>query len=91
MNYSRFLAMIATSTAIMLGLMYLNSYSIIEHAFWSETRFYMAFVMGAAMAVVMLSFMLGMYKDKGKNAFIYIGSIIVFASALFLVRSQTTV
>ena len=83
--------MIATSTAVMLGLMYLNSYSIIEHAFWSETRFYMAFVMGAAMAVIMLSFMLSMYKDKGKNVLIYIGSIIVFAGALFLVRSQITV
>lgn len=91
MKYSRFFAMIATSTAVMLGLMYLNSYSIIEHAFWSETRFYMAFVMGAAMAVVMLSFMLGMYKDKGKNLLIYAGSIIVFAGALFLVRSQVTV
>lgn len=91
MKYSRFFAMIGTSTAVMLGLMYLNSYSIIEHAFWSETRFYMAFVMGAAMAVVMLSFMLGMYKDKGKNILIYAGSIIVFAGALFLVRSQAMV
>ena len=91
MKYSRFFAMITTSTAVMLGLMYLNSYSIIEHAFWSETRFYMAFVMGATMAIVMLSFMLGMYKDKGKNILIYTGSIVVFAGALFLVRSQVTV
>ncbi len=91
MKYSRFFAMIATSTAVMLGLMYLNSYSIIEHAFWSETRFYMAFVMGAAMVVAMLSFMLGMYKNKGKNILIYTGSVLVFAGALFLVRSQVTV
>ena len=91
MNYSRFFAMIGTSTVVMLGLMYLNSYSIIEHAFWSETRFYMAFVMGAAMAVVMLSFMLGMYKNKNTNAAIYVGSVLVFSLALFLVRNQTTV
>ena len=91
MKYSRFFAMIATSTAVMLGLMYLNSYSIVEHAFWSETRFYMAFVMGAAMAIVMLSFMLGMYKNKAVNAGIYIGGIVVFALALFLVRSQVSV
>lgn len=64
MNYSRFFAMIATSTVIMLGLMYLNFYSIIEHAFWSETRFYMALVMGAAMAIIMLSFMLAMYEKR---------------------------
>lgn len=91
MKYSRFFMMIATSTAVMLSLMYLNSYSIIDHAFWSETRFYMAFVMGAAMAVIMLSFMLGMYKDQKKNAIIYVGSVLVFAGALFLVRSQVTV
>lgn len=38
--------------------------------------------MGAAMAVIMLSFMLAMYKNKGVNWAIYIGSIIVFAGAL---------
>ncbi|MBI1302044.1 MAG: DUF305 domain-containing protein [Alphaproteobacteria bacterium] len=89
-NYTRFFAMIGTSTAVMLGLMYLNTYAL-DHVFWSETRLYMAFIMGAAMAVVMLSFMLGMYKNKGKNMLIYVGSVIVFALALFLVRSQTTV
>lgn len=89
-NYKKFMAMIATSTILMLGLMYLNTYSI-DHVFWSETRFYMAFVMGATMAIIMLSFMLGMYKDKVKNIFIYSGSILVFVLALFLVRSQITV
>ncbi|MFW5636537.1 MAG: DUF305 domain-containing protein, partial [Thermodesulfobacteriota bacterium] len=54
-------------------------------------RFYMAFIMGAAMAVIMLSFMLAMYKNTKVNIAIYIGSVIVFAVALFLVRSQTTV
>lgn len=89
-NYKKFMAMIATSTIVMLGLMYLNTYSI-DHVFWSETRFYMAFVMGATMAIIMLSFMLGMYKDKVKNIFIYGGSVLVFVLALFLVRSQITV
>ena len=89
-NYLRFILMIATSTAVMLGLMYFNTY-VWEHVFWSETRFYMAFVMGAAMAVVMLSFMLGMYKDKKLNLSIYAGSVLVFGVALFLIRSQVTV
>jgi hypothetical protein len=35
--------------------------------------------------------MLGMYKNKGKNILIYTGSVLVFAGALFLVRSQVTV
>lgn len=90
MKYSRFFAMIVASTIVMLGLMYLNTYAL-EHALWSETRFYMAFIMGAAMAVIMLSFMLGMYKDSKVNTTIYLGSIVVFALALFLVRSQATV
>ena len=88
--YGRFFAMIATSTAVMLGLMYVNTY-LWPHLFWSETRFYMAFVMGAAMAVVMLSFMLGMYKSRKMNIAIYAGSIAIFAVALWLVRSQVTV
>lgn len=89
-NYTKFFAMIGTSTVVMLGLMYLNTYAI-DHVTWSETRFYMAFLMGAAMALVMLSFMIGMYKDKTKNFLIYAGSVIVFIGALFLVRSQITV
>jgi Domain of unknown function (DUF305) len=82
--------MIATSTLVMLGLMYLNTYQL-DHIRWSETRAYMALIMGASMAVVMLSFMLGMYGDRRKNAAIYAGSIAVFAMALYLVRSQGTI
>jgi hypothetical protein len=88
--YLRFGAMIATSTLIMFGLMYLNTYSA-DHVFFSETRAYMAFVMGAAMAVIMLSFMLHMLDNRRLNVGIYIGSAVVFAVALWLVRSQTTV
>jgi len=90
MKYSRFFAMIFTSTAVMLFLMYLNTYAI-DHVLWSETRFYMAFIMGASMAIVMLSFMLSMYENKKVNISIYVGSAIIFGLALFLVRSQTTV
>ena len=89
-SYAKFGAMIAASTAVMFVLMYLNTYAL-EHVFFSETRFYMAFVMGAAMAVIMLLFMLGMYKNSKVNMGILIGSVVVFAGALWLVRSQTTV
>ncbi len=90
MSYWRFGAMVATSTIIMYGVMYLNTYSF-EHVMWSETRAWMALVMGAVMAVVMLSFMLNMYKKKMMNIAIYGGSVLVFIAALWLVRSQTTV
>lgn len=89
-KYARFGLMIATSTVVMFGLMYLNTYRF-DHVFFSETRVYMAFVMGATMGVIMLLFMLGMYDNKKLNAGILIGSVAVFAAALWLVRSQTTV
>ena len=89
-NYWRFMAMVATSTAIMFGLMYLNTYEL-DHVFWSETRFWMTFVMGGMMMIVMLLFMWGMYKDKTKNFIILAVGALVFAVALWLVRSQATV
>ncbi|MEO7134628.1 MAG: DUF305 domain-containing protein [Vicinamibacterales bacterium] len=89
-GYARFGAMIETSTIVMFGLMYLNTYQY-DHVFFSETRAYMALVMGATMAVVMLTFMLGMYKNRRVNIGIVGGSVAVFAVALWLVRSQTTV
>ncbi|GAB5494319.1 MAG: DUF305 domain-containing protein [Phototrophicaceae bacterium] len=89
-KYLNFAAMILTSMIVMFGLMYLNTYEI-SHVEWSETRFYMTFIMGAAMAVIMLTFMRGMYTSNKTNLAIYIGSLIVFLGALFLVRSQTTV
>ena len=58
--------MIATSTVVMFGLMYLNTY-LISHVFWSETRAYMALLMGATMAIIMLAFMLSMYSSKAIN------------------------
>lgn len=88
--YLRFGAMIVTATVIMLGLMYLNTYQL-DHVTFSETRTYMAIVMGGTMAVVMLGFMLDMYSKKGVNLAILVGSIVVFAGALWLVRSQQTV
>jgi len=89
-NYGTFAAMIGTSMVVMFGLMYLNSYEF-SHVRWSETRFYMTFIMGAAMAVIMLSFMRGMYTNSKSNMAIYVGSLLIFVAALFLVRSQTTV
>ena len=90
MSYYRFAAMIATSTLVMYGLMYLNSYAL-DHVYFSQTRAWMALYMGAAMAVIMLSFMLGMYGNKAVNAAIFLGSGLAFVAALHLLRSQATV
>lgn len=90
MGYGRFAAMIATSTVVMFGLMYLNTYAL-DHVYFSETRAYMALYMGAVMAAMMLGFMLSMYTDKRMNLVIAVASAAVFAGGLWLVRSQATV
>ena len=87
MSYWRFAAMIATSTVVMLVLMY----SLVleaAHVRFSDTRFLMAAYMGAAMAIIMLAFMLGMYKDRRKNTAIFVGAAVIFAFGLWLARSQ---
>ncbi|WP_114947929.1 DUF305 domain-containing protein [Microvirga calopogonii] len=89
-KYMRFGAMIVTSTVVMFALMYLNVYSS-DHIYFSQTRAWMALVMGATMAIVMLAFMLGMYSNAKANLAIFLGSVVVFAVALYLVRSQDTV
>ncbi len=48
-------------------------------------------MMGATMAIIMLAFMLGMYKNAKVNLAIFAGSAALFAVALWLVRSQATV
>ncbi|MEC7668502.1 MAG: DUF305 domain-containing protein [Pseudomonadota bacterium] len=90
MSYARFAAMIITSTIVMFGLMYLNTYAL-DHVTFSETRTYMALLMGAVMAIIMLAFMLSMYQNKAANIAIFVGALVVSAGSLFLVRSQVTV
>lgn len=89
-RYLRFGAMILTSTAVMFGLMYLHTYEF-AHVRWSETRGYMALIMGAAMALIMLGFMLGMYRNRAWNLGILGAAVVVLAGSLWLVRSQDAV
>ena len=82
--------MVVTSTVIMYGLMYLNTYEW-DHVFFSQTRLFMTLIMGAVMAIVMLLFMRNMYTNKRTNTGIIVGSLILFVLSFWLVRSQTTV
>lgn len=90
MSYTRFAAMIATSTIVMFGLMYLNSYAL-DHATFSQTRAWMAILMGATMALIMMGFMWSMYGNMAMNVGIIAASVLSFCIALWLVRSQETV
>ncbi|MCW5712838.1 DUF305 domain-containing protein [Shinella sp.] len=90
MSYVRFGFMIAASTVVMFGLMYLNTFAA-DHVFYSQTRLWMALLMGAVMAIVMIAFMWSMYPDRRVNAAIVVVATVVFCLSLWLVRSQETV
>ena len=90
-GYARFFAMIATAMVAMFVLTYANSYQILDHAWFSETRLFMTLLMGGSMTIIMLGFMLGMYPKGAVNAAILIGGLLLMATAVWLVRSQTTV
>jgi uncharacterized protein (DUF305 family) len=90
MTYGRFFAMIATSTVVMFVLMYLNTYAL-DHVTYSQTRTWMAVYMGAVMAIIMIGYMWSMYENTSVNVAIVVGSAVIFATSLWLVRSQETV
>ena len=86
-EYTTFFLMLFCSFVAMYITMYLNTYSI-DHVYFSMTRFYMVCLGISAMAVIMLLFMLKMYTNKRKNMAIILGSIVLFTTALTLVRIQ---
>ena len=86
-TYTKFVSMLGLSFLAMYVTMYFNTYSI-DHVYFSLTRFYMTCIGISAMALIMLFFMMGMYRNKKKNMLIILGSILLFSSALFLVRVQ---
>jgi len=88
--YLRLAAMVAVSTVVMFGLMYLNTYNA-DHVWFSQTRAWMAVIMGAVMTVIMLGFMGAMYSNRRLNIIILCGCGAAFLVSLWLVRSQETV
>lgn len=89
-NYNTFFLMLACSFVAMYITMYLNTYAI-DHVYFSLTRFYMATLGIAAMAVIMWFFMRKMYQNQKKNIAILVGSLVLFVSAFALVRAQAPV
>ncbi len=89
-SYFRFAAMILTSTIVMFALMYVHTYQL-DHVYYSETRLYMALIMGATMTIIMLAFMLGMYKRTAINVGIFASAIVLLSVAMYLMRSQALV
>ena len=76
MGWGRFVAMIATSTVIMFGLMYQLVYSA-EHVMFSVNRLIASLVMACVMSIVMLAFMWSMYKGtKTKVAVVAVAGVL---------------
>ncbi|MCT3398664.1 DUF305 domain-containing protein [Weissella paramesenteroides] len=89
-KYWKFLAMILVATVFMFVMMYFNTYKL-DQVYFSQTRAFMALMMGAAMTIIMLLFMWKMYNNKKINSIILLVSILIFTGSLFMVRSQTGV
>jgi len=89
-SYKTFFWMLGCSFVAMYITMYLNTYTL-DHLYFSLTRFYMTCLGISAMAVIMWFFMRKMYKDKKKNIAILVGSLVLFVSALGLVRAQSPI
>ena len=90
MSWGRFAAMIATSTVIMVFLMYQLIYSY-DHAVFSVNRLIASLVMGCVMTVVMLSFMWSMYKGRGTKIAVIVLAGLLGVLLLFLNRSQAVI
>jgi hypothetical protein len=90
MSWTRFLAMIGTSTFIMFFLMYQLIYSM-DHAMLSINRLVASLVMGCVMSVVMLSFMWSMYRGRAIKIAVLLGATAGAVILLFVNRSQAVI
>lgn len=90
MSYKKFALMLLISFVIMYSVMFLNVAQA-DHIYLSTNRFYLALLMVAPMAVVMVALMGKMYPNKKLNTGIIIGSIVVFAVIVAALRTQTPI
>jgi uncharacterized protein (DUF305 family) len=88
--YKKMALMLAVSFCIMYGVMFLNADKISD-IYLSLTRTYMALLMTAPMALLMLGMMRSMYTLKKLNLLVIIVSIAIFTFALTALRSQAFV
>ena len=86
-NYPKFFLMLTVSFFVMYGVMFLNVDKF-DHVYSSLTRTYMTILMIAPMALLKMGFMWKMYTNKKYNYAIILGSVLVFVSTLFLLRTQ---
>ena len=88
--YLRFAAMILTGMVVMYFVMYVGSWEL-SHVRFSQSRIFMAVTMGGAMGLVMLAWMLNMYRSTTANVIVVVVSLLLLAGGTVLDRSQVTV
>lgn len=86
--YMKFGLMLLVSFILMYAVMFLNV-DLFDHIMLSNTRTYMTVLMIAPMAISMLFFMWGMYKNKTKNYLIITVAVVLFIGTLYALRTQT--
>lgn len=90
MMYKKFGVMMLISFLIMYIVMFLNIDKL-THYHTSTTRVYMAALMVAPMAIVMIGMMGKMYTNKKLNMAIMIGAVCLFILVLTGLRTQTPI
>lgn len=89
-SYQKFALMLGASFLIMYAVMFLNV-DRPDHIYLSTTRLYMTLLMVSPMALLMLAFMPGMYRNRRLNAIIITVSISVFMATFAFLRNQTLI
>lgn len=87
-NYLKFGLMMLTSFIIMYVVMFFNV-DVFGHVMLSTMRTYMTILMIAPMAITMMLYMWGMYKNKKANYAILAGAAVVFVATFYMMRDQT--
>lgn len=75
---------------IMFALTYAGV-NALDEIYLNLNRFYMALIMVAPMAILMLLFMGQMFQHKRLNAFLYAASAVVFLAGFLALRTQAVV
>lgn len=88
--YLRFAAMILTAMVVMYFVMFVGSWEL-DHVRFSQSRVFMAVTMGGTMGLIMLAWMLNMYKNAKANIAVVAVSVLLLVGGVVLDRSQATV
>lgn len=88
--YLRFGAMILTAMVVMYATMFVATWEW-SHVRWSESRLFMTLTMGGTMGLIMLAWMLNMYRNTKLNLVVVAASLLLLGTGAFLDRSQVTV